>query len=166
LSNQKKRKEATPTINEVIKLKFGKVDIKDVQTHIEIIDFLAALKYELQQIEDFEDDDDIDDYEEFQEDENQNDQNKPPKFDREMIGELEDYNAPEEFIPFVVVRKDKTTVDLKCPYCNAEDKLFLSNFKRGPYIDDHECHHCHKKALVKLDFKPSLKVYIAQEVEN
>ena len=135
-------KEVNSVIDEVVKLKFGKdFAIDDPKKQGEIIDFFDRLRDELNEEEK--------DHNEHQ-------------LDREMIAAIENDDTQEGFIPFVVIRKEKTTIDIKCPHCLNEDKLFLSNFKKSQF-KDYECPNCHKKILVKLDFTPNTKIYIEQE---
>ncbi len=142
------KKEELSAIDEVVELKFGK-DANDPRKRQEILDFLDQLYDELDALQD---DDEYDEEKEHQH----------IPFDKEMVAAIEDEDTPAGMIPFVVIRKEKTTVDIKCPYCQNEDKFFLSNFKKNQY-KDYECPNCHKTSLAKLDFTSNIKVYVESE---
>lgn len=144
---KKHKKEELSAIDEVIELKFGKDANVDMQKREEIIAFLEQLHMELDELEDDDDDEK---------------ESQRPHFDKEMVTAINDDDTPEGMIPFVVIRKEKTTVDLKCPHCGGEDKMFLNNFRKTQY-NDYECPNCKKKSLVKLDFNPFLKIYIEKQ---
>ena len=93
------------------------------------------------------------------EDEEEEPKRRPPHFNKEMVSTIGSEDGRDEMIPFVVVKNEKTTVDIKCPHCGNESKVFLSKF-RGSQYDEYECSKCKKTSLVKLNFEPSLKVFI------
>lgn len=148
--SKKSKKEEISAIDEVIELKFGKDAGLDPKKRTEIFNFLDQLYEELDEFQGDNNDDHEDEH-----------HNHAP-FDREMVTAINDDDTPEGMIPFVVIRKEKTTVDVKCPYCNNEDKFFLSNFKKNQY-KDYECPNCHKKSLAKLDFIANIKIYVEHE---
>ena len=150
---KKKSKEEKSLIDEVIDLKFGKGAWGDSKKRSEIMDYLENLYIELDMLND---DDD--------EEEEERHENRPPNFDREMVSSINSDDARDGMIPFVVVKKEKTVIDIKCPHCGEEDKVFLSKF-RGSQYDEYECQKCKKKSLAKLDFDPKIKIYV-EKVEH
>lgn len=138
-------KEEKSIVDEVVELKFGKGAKNDPKKEQMIYDFLDELYCELNIINDNEDDDD--------------EESSHPSFDKELVSSVGSENRSDGMIPFVVVRKEKTTIDIKCPFCEKEDKIFLSTFKGAQY-DEHECVECGKKSLLKLDFSPRVKTYV------
>ena len=146
----KKTKKEKSLIDELIEFKFGEGAGNDPKKTDDITEYLGALYYEISELNDF----DVDD------DEESNKHHSPQQFDKEMISSINSESVEDGMIPFIVVRKEKTTIDIKCPHCgNTDDKVFLSKFRSSQY-DEYECPKCKKNSLVKLDFKPSLKVYI------
>ena len=145
---KKNRKEEKSLIDELIDLKFGKGALADPKKHREITEYLEDLYIELDMLND---DDD--------EEEEEPSENRPPNFDHEMVSSINSDDARDGMIPFVVVKKEKTVIDIKCPHCGEKDKIFLNKF-RGSQYDDYECQKCKKKSLAKLNFEPDLKMYI------
>ena len=152
MANKKLKKEDFSLLDEVIELKFGKGAKNDPKRRKAIVEYLEDLYFELMDVVEIVDDDDDDEEEEQKP--------RPPHFDKEMISTINTEDTPDEMIPFVVVRKEKTTVDVKCPHCGDESKVFLSKF-RGSQYDEYDCPKCKKKSLAKLDFDPVLKIYVA-----
>ena len=139
-------KEEKSLIDEVVELKFGKGAKNDPKKEQMIFDFLEDLYCELNIVN-------------GDDDEEEDDDQQHPAFEKEMVSSVGSENRSDGMIPFVVVRKEKTTIDIKCPFCEKEDKIFLSAFKSAQY-DEHECIGCGKKSLLKLDFVPQVKTYI------
>ncbi len=147
---KKSKKEEESLIDEVVELKFGNGAKNDPKKGRTIINYLENLYFELMDLVDVENDDN---------DDEEQPKKKSPHFDKEMISTINSDDNQDDMIPFVVVKKEKTTVDVKCPHCGNETKVFLSKF-RGSQYDDYDCPKCKKKSLVKLNFEPSLKVFI------
>lgn len=144
---KKNKKEEKSLIDEVVDLKFGKGSIADPKKRREITEFLEDLYLELDMLN-YDDDD-----------EEEESEHRPPNFDHEMVSSINSDEARDGMIPFVVVKKEKTVIDIKCPHCGEEDKIFLSKF-RGSQYDEYDCPKCKKKSLAKLNFIPDLKIYI------
>lgn len=146
---KKSKKEEESLIDEVIELKFGKGSKNDKKKGKSIVEYLENLYIELNELIDSDDD----------EDEEEEPKRRPPHFNKEMVSTIGSEDGRDEMIPFVVVKKEKTTVDIKCPHCGNESKVFLSKF-RGSQYDEYDCSKCKKTSLIKLNFEPSLNVFI------
>ena len=145
---KKSKKEEESLIDEVIELKFGKESKNDPKKRNFIAEYLENLYIELNELIDDDDDE-----------EEEEPKRRPSRFSKEMVSTIGSEDGQDEMIPFVVVKKEKTTVDVKCPHCGNESKVFLSKF-RGSQYDEYECSKCKKASLVKLNFEPSLKIFI------
>ena len=148
----KSTKEEKSVIDEVVELKFGKGAKSDPKKTKMILEFLDDLYCELNSIDSDEDSNDNDD------DENNNSK-KNVSFDREMVSSINSEDKNDEMIPFIVVKKENTVVDIQCPFCGSEDKIFINMFRSSQY-NDHECTKCKKTSLLKLNFEPNVKTYI------
>lgn len=146
---KKSKKEEESLIDEVIELKFGKGSKNDKKKGKSIVEYLENLYIELNELIDSDDD----------EDEEEEPKRRSPHFNKEMVSTIGSEDGRDEMIPFVVVKKEKTTVDIKCPHCGNESKVFLSKF-RGSQYDEYDCSKCKKTSLIKLNFEPSLNVFI------
>ena len=141
--------EEKSRIDEVIELKFGKESKTDPKQKKAIIDFLDELYVELDALN-----------EDCNDSDNDDDDKKPHQtFDKEMVSSINSEDRTNGMMPFIVVRNEKTTIDIKCPFCEKEDKIFINVFESSQY-DEHECSSCGKKSLLKLNFAPEVKTYI------
>ncbi len=147
---RKSKKEEESLIDEIVELKFGKEAKNDPKKGRTIAEYLENLYIELIDV--------IDDDEEEEEEP----KHRSPHFNKEMVSTINSDNNQDDMIPFVVVKKEKTAVDVKCPHCGGESKVFLSKF-RGSQYDDYECSKCKKTSLIKLNFEPSLKTFIEKK---
>ena len=143
---KKNKKEEESLIDELIELKFGKGAKNDPKNKKDILEYLEKLYYELDSLNEDEDSD-------------EESEHRPPRFNKEMVSTINSDDNSDEMIPFVVVKKEKTTVDIKCPYCGDETKVFLNKFRSSQY-DDYDCPKCKKTSLAKLNFNPTLKVFV------
>ena len=145
---KKSRKEELSLVDEAIDLKFGKGSRTDPKKRGDIVEYLEDLYCEL-----------VDILDDGEDDEPEEHPHRPPNFDHEMVSSINSDDTKDGMIPFVVVKEEKTIIDVKCPHCGTEDKIFLSKF-RGSQYEEFECDKCKKKSLVKLNFSPNLKVYV------
>ena len=127
-------------IDEIIELKFGKSVFNDKIKMVEVTEWIKQLYNELQELT------------------SDNNEDENNQFDCEFVGTIQSDDNSDGFIPFAVVKKEKSTVEFNCPNCSNSNKLFLSQFRKSQY-NNYECPKCHKNVLLKLDFLPYLKIY-------
>ena len=67
---------------------------------------------------------------------------------------------PEGMIPFLVIKRDTTFLDLGCPSCGESEKISIRKFDKQQFYD-FDCPKCGKSVLLKLEFLPSIRQYLA-----
>lgn len=72
---------------------------------------------------------------------------------------IEKDGIPDNMIPFVVLKKETTFLDYKCPKCQKENKLTIKKFDRSPFKEV-TCPDCSHEFLVKLVFDSTIKSFV------